>query len=141
MIKFLLTKFSVHMRKYFFRRSRRSVNKIIFFNMRKYFFRRSRRSVNKSIFFNFLSFECAISELQYTLLMGRLDSLYFLCWYQEYLCPVEPMYFSDEKSSQMRHDKYIMMQYALYDKNTYWQITKTVKFLNHNFLKHLWVTY
>ena len=21
-----------------------------------------------------------------------------LCWYQEYLCPVEPMYFSDEKS-------------------------------------------
>ena len=24
--------------------------------------------------------------------------LYFLCWYQEYMCPVEPMYFSDEKS-------------------------------------------
>ena len=22
----------------------------------------------------------------------------FLCWYQEFLCPVEPLYFSDEKS-------------------------------------------
>ena len=22
----------------------------------------------------------------------------FLCWYQEFLCPVEPLYFSDKKS-------------------------------------------
>ena len=26
------------------------------------------------------------------------SSLYLLCWYQEYLCPVETMYLSDERS-------------------------------------------
>ena len=35
------------------------------------------------------------------------SSLKFLCWYQEFLCSVEPLYFSDEKSPQLSNDKYL----------------------------------
>ena len=34
----------------------------------------------------------------------------FLHCYKEFLCPVEPLYFFGEKS-QLRNDKYIIMQY------------------------------